>query len=88
MTYAERAFGLASKSRTRGDGGLFLDEYYRFTLSFAAARPRGYITAGGLARGPGMEKWLLMFKSMRETRLIERRGMGKKKKKKHRPTLF
>lgn len=53
VTYAERGFGLASKSDTRGDGGLFLDEYYRFTLSFAAVRPRGYITAGRWRGGLG-----------------------------------
>lgn len=53
VTYAERGFGLASKSDTRGDGGLFLDEYYRFTLSFDAARPRGYITAGCWRGGLG-----------------------------------
>lgn len=36
VTYAARGFGQASKSDTRGDGGLFLEQYYRFTLSSAA----------------------------------------------------
>lgn len=50
VTYAERGFGLASKKRdTRGDGGPFLDEYYRFTLSFAAwVHHSGAVGEGGL----------------------------------------
>lgn len=67
---------------TQGDGGLFLDEYYRFTLSFALYVRMKYHSRGGLDG----KKYLLMLKNRRKTHLIERergeRGAVYKRQKK------